>query len=84
MGDLTLAVALKLHDKSLPVALARPVLAIAMQDFFDDQSAAYGGDWHTLSQQAQEAGGQNIEDYVSAAAAVNGPLVPANPPSSQH
>jgi hypothetical protein len=84
MGDLTLAVALKLHARSLPVALVRPVLAMVMQDFFDDQSAAYGGDWHTLSQQAQDAGGQNIEDYVSAAAAVNGPLVPVTPASSQH
>jgi hypothetical protein len=79
MGDLTLAVALKLHDRSLPVSLARSVLAIAMQDFFDDQSAAYGGDWQTLAQQAQSVGSQNIEDYVSAAAAVNGPLVPDTP-----
>jgi hypothetical protein len=58
------------------VVLARPVLMIAMQDFFDDQTSAYGGDWQSLSQQAQEIGRQNIDDYVSAAAAVNGPLVP--------
>jgi hypothetical protein len=78
MGDLTLAVALKLQSGGFPVALVRPVLAIVMQDFFDEQTAAYGGDWQSLSQQAQEVGSRDLEDFVSAAATINGPLVPEN------
>ncbi len=83
MGDLTLAVALQLHDMQLPAALARSVLSIAMQDFFDEQSSAYGGDWLSYAQQAQSLRSQNVQDYVSAAAAVNGPLVPDTSDASQ-
>ena len=83
MGDLTLAVAIRLNDMGLPAALARSVLAIAMQDFFDEQSSLYGGDWLSLAQQAQSLRSQNVQDYVSAAAAVNGPLVPDTSDASQ-
>ena len=40
-------------------------------------------DWWSLSRQAQALKRQRVEDYVSAAAAVNGPLVPEEPGSSR-
>jgi hypothetical protein len=76
MGDLHLAVALRLAELRLPAALARPVLTIAMQDFLDELSARHDSDWWGLSRQAQRITLRRVEDYVAAAAAVDGPLVP--------
>ncbi len=75
MSDLSLAVAIALRDLGLPAALARPVLSIGMQDFIDELAVRDNNDWWTLSRQAQGLRRQRVEDYVSAAAAVNGPLV---------
>jgi len=83
MGDFNLTVALMLRDMSLPSLLAKPVLAIAMQDFIDDVNAVNSADWWSLAREAQALKRQRTEDYVSAAAAVNGPLVP-EPGSSRN
>ena len=76
MGDLTLAVAVRLAELRLPAVLTRPVLAVAMQDFLDELSARHDADWWSLSRQAQEVSLRRVEDYVAAAAAVDGPLIP--------
>jgi hypothetical protein len=76
MGDFNLAVALMLHEMNLPALLAKPILAVAMQDFIDDLSQANSNDWWSLSREAQALRRQRVEDYVAVAAAVDGPLVP--------
>lgn len=83
MSDLNLAVAMILRDLNLPAALARPVLSVGMPDFIDELSVASRQDWRSLSRQAQRLRRQRVEDYVSVAAAVNGPLVPEEPGSSR-
>ena len=75
MGDLTLAMALMLHDLHVPSALVRSVLSVGMLDVIDDL-AETNGDWWALSRTAQGLSRQRVEDYVSSAAAVDGPLVP--------
>ena len=82
MGDLNLAVAVMLHDLDLPANLARSVLSVGMQDFIDELALETTNDWWSLSRQAQRLKRQRVEDYVSAAAAVNGPLVPEDPAAS--
>ena len=76
MSDFNLVVALMLRDMNLPSALAKPVLAIGMQDFIDDVNPVHNADWLSLSREAQALRRRRAEDYVSTAAAVNGPLVP--------
>ena len=83
MGDLNLAMALMLREMKLPAALARPVMAVAMQEFIDEMEPAHSNDWWSLSRKAQTLRRQRVEDYVSVAAAVNGPLVPEDPDSSR-
>ena len=74
MGDLNLSVALVLRDLKLPAVLTRSVLALGMQDIID--SLGENGDWWGLSRAAQTLRRQRVEDYVSAAADVGGPLIP--------
>src|SRR5262245_52275576 len=76
MGDFNLAVALMLREMNLPSLLAKPILAVAMQDFIDELSPANNNDWWSLSRTAQALRRQRVEDYVAVAAAVDGPLVP--------
>lgn len=76
MGDLSLAVAVMLRDLQLPAKLARPVLAVAMQEYVDGLVMTHSNDWRSLSRHAQALKRQSVEDYVAVAAAVNGPLVP--------
>jgi hypothetical protein len=83
MGDFNLAMGLMLRAMKLPAALARPVLAVAMQEFIDEMEPANSNDWWSLSRKAQTLRRQRVEDYVSVAAAVNGPLVPEDPDSSR-
>jgi hypothetical protein len=78
--DLNLRVAAALGELHLPAALARPVLAAAVQDFIDEATPTDGNDWWSLARWAQQLPRQRIEDYVAAAAAVDGPLVPADEP----
>jgi hypothetical protein len=74
--DLNLRIAIVLGELHLPAALARPVLAAAMQDFIDEASPTDSSDWLSLALAAQSVPRQRVEDYVAAAAAVDGPLVP--------
>jgi len=78
MGDFNLAVALMLREMKLPSLLAKPILAVAMQDFIDELNPANSNDWWSLSRAAQALRRQKVEDYVAVAAAVDGPLVPDN------
>ena len=83
MGDFNLAMALMLREMNLPALLAKPILAVAMQDFIDELSPANGNDWWSLSRAAQALRRQRVEDYVAVAAAVGGPLVPDETVSSR-
>ena len=74
VADLPLNVAVVLHNLHLPAALAKPVLAAAMQDFVDGINPTDGNDWLTLARAAQAVDRTRFEDYV-AAATVDGPLV---------
>ena len=76
MGDFNLAMALMMREMNLPSILAKPILAVAMQDFIDELSPANSNDWWSLSRTAQALRQQRVEDYVAVAAAVDGPLVP--------
>ena len=80
VSDLNLRVATILSEMGLPAALERPVLAAAVQDFIDEAAPADADDWLSLAQSAQSLTRQRVEDYVAAAAAVDGPLVPADGP----
>lgn len=84
MGDLNMAVALVLRDLKLPAALTPSVLLLGMQDIID--GLGENGDWWGLSRAAQTLRRQRVEDYVAAAAAVGGPLVPVEngAPSGVH
>jgi hypothetical protein len=74
--DVQLKVVLLLAELRLPAALARPVMASAMQDFLDRAAPSDVGDWWSLSRSAQALSRQRFEDFVATAAAVDGPLVP--------
>jgi hypothetical protein len=76
LSDLNFHIAEALHDLRLPAPLARYVLAAAVQDFIDEVQPTDANDWLTLIRSAQSVSRERIEDYVAAAAAVDGPLVP--------
>jgi len=73
--DLNLRVALALAELKLPAALARAVLATAMQDYVDRVKPLHMDDWLTMVRSAQALSTARINDYVSALTA-SGPLVP--------
>jgi hypothetical protein len=75
VGDLNLQVALALADMRLPAALAKSVLAIAVQDFVTHVQLAHGDDWLGRVRAARDIGRDRIEDYISVAT-INGPLIP--------
>ncbi len=77
IADVNLHVAIMLKDLQLPAALAKAVLAGAVQDFIDEVRPTDDGDWLTLARAARTITRERIEDYVAAAAA-GGPLVPDN------
>jgi hypothetical protein len=76
--EVQLKVATMLSELRLPAALARPVMACAMQDFLDTASPVDPTDWWNLSRAVQALSRQRFEDYV-AAATTDGPLVPDDP-----
>ena len=84
MGDFNLAMALMLREMNLPSLLAKPILAVAMQDFIDELSPANSNDWWSLSRAAQALRRHRVEDYVAVAAAVDGPLVPDVTAAPEH
>lgn len=74
VADLNLRVAMALDELRLPAALARDVLATAVQDYIDQVRPRYASDWLTLVRSAQQVPIARIEDYVAGLTA-NGPLV---------
>jgi hypothetical protein len=76
--DLNLHVALMLRELQLPAAIAKAVLAGAVQDFIDESRPTDFNDWLTLVRAAQAVSRERIEDYVAAVTAT-GPLVPEAP-----
>jgi hypothetical protein len=81
--DLNLHIALRLEELQLPAALAPPVLAAAVQDFIETVAPNDPNDWWTIVRSVESMSREQIEDYVAAAAVVDGPLVleePAPPP----
>ena len=78
VADLNLRVAVVLSELRLPAGLERPVLAAAVQDFIYEVAPSDAGDWLTVARAAQAVPRQRIEDYVAAAAAVDGPLIPVD------
>jgi hypothetical protein len=74
--DLNLHVAVMLHDLALPAALARVVLAAAVQEFVETAAPADADDWWALARAARAVPQTRIEDYVATATVVGGVLVP--------
>ena len=74
--DLNLRIVEVLAELRLPTLLAKPVLAAAVQDFVEDAAPMDGSDWWALSRAARAVSRERIEDYVAAAASVDGALVP--------
>jgi hypothetical protein len=83
IDDFALEVALVLSELKLPAPLARPVLMLGMQDFIDESSTADPNDWRSLARQVQSVPRHRIEDYIAAAAALDGPLVPVETGASR-
>jgi len=75
VADLNLHVASMLRELRLPAAIAKVVLAGAMQDFIDEARPSDDGDWLTLARTARAFTREKMEDYVAAATA-GGPLMP--------
>jgi hypothetical protein len=74
VADLNLRVAVALADLKLPAALAKGVLAAAMQDYVDHVKPLHPDDWLTLVRSAQSVSNERIQDYVAGLTA-NGPLI---------
>jgi hypothetical protein len=75
VADLNLHVAIALHDLRLPAALAKSVLASAVQDYIDEVAPFGPDDWLTMVRGAQGVSRNRIEDYI-ATATVSGVLLP--------
>jgi hypothetical protein len=75
VSDVNLRVALALADLKLPAALAKGVLAAAMQDYVDQVKPLHPDDWLTLVRWARSVSNERIQDYVAGLTA-NGPLIP--------
>ena len=74
--DLNLHIAATLADLRLPASLTRHALAAAVLDFVEEVGPTDPNDWWSLARAAQAVPIELVEDYVAAAAAVDGPLVP--------
>ena len=82
--DVNLGVAATLAEFGLPAALTRFALTAATLDFIEAVAPADPNDWWTLARAAQAIPNELVEDYVAAAAAVDGPLVPDETWSTRH
>jgi hypothetical protein len=76
LGDLNLHVAVTLTELALPATLSKQVLGAAFQDYLDDVRLTDPNDWLGRVQAMRSISRDRIEDYVAAAAAAGGPLVP--------
>jgi hypothetical protein len=74
--DVSLRVAAGLHELGLPAGLARSVLSVAMQQFVDTVRPNDGNDWLALVRGVDDLSRERMEDFVAAAAAAGGPLIP--------
>jgi hypothetical protein len=81
--DVMLSVAAGLHELDLPAGLARSVLSTAMQQFVDTVRPNDGNDWLALVRGALTITRERLEDFVAAAAAVGGPLLPLTAASAR-
>jgi hypothetical protein len=79
-ADVNLRVALVMQEHALPAALAKGVLASAMQDFMDEVMPIDSNDWLTLARWGQDVSDARMEDYIAALTS-GGPLVPDRPAS---
>jgi len=75
VADMHLHIAIMLRELRLPAAIAKVVLAGAVQDFIDEVKPTDDSDYLTLARTARTFTRDRIEDYVSAATA-GGPLMP--------
>lgn len=73
--DMTLEIARRLSALRVPAALLPAVLQTAMQDFVDRSGPADPNDFVALLDYARNLTTHQVEDYVAAAAALDGPLV---------
>ena len=78
IADLKLRVLEALNERHLPAALARGVMASALQDYLDEARPVHGYDWFTLTRQVDRVSADRFDDYVAALTA-GGPLVPLTP-----
>jgi hypothetical protein len=83
MPDVILHVATGLDELDLPAGLARSVLSTAMQQFVDTVRPNDGNDWLALVRGTLTMTRERLEDFVAAAAAVGGPLVPVTAASAR-
>jgi len=73
--DLNLRVAIGLHARHLPAALAKDVLAAATQDYIDEVQPTDDNDWLTLVRTAGAIPSDRLDDDIAALTAA-GPLMP--------
>jgi len=78
--DLNLRVAMLLSELGVPAALTRTVLEAALEEFLAEVTPNDAFDWWTLARTAARVSRERIEDYVAAATAVDGALVPEAEP----
>ena len=81
VADVNLRVAVALAEMQLPAALARSLLALAVQDFVDSVQIVHIDDWLARIQTAQGLTRERVEDYV-AVVTVDGPLMPVDSAST--
>lgn len=75
VADLHLAVALLLHERHLPAALAPAVLAAATQDYIETARPLDPDDWLGLVRAARTVAPARLDDYFGALTS-GGPLIP--------
>jgi hypothetical protein len=80
VADVNLRVVEMLARLRLPAALARAVLAAAVQDFVDSVKPIHPNDWLAMVRTAQAIPDDRLDDYVAALTA-DGPLVPERTPA---
>jgi hypothetical protein len=83
IADLNLHMAVMLDELEVPAPLTKSVLSVAVQEFIEQATPIHMNDWRGLFRAAQSVSRERIEDYVAAAAAVGGPLVPVDADAGQ-
>jgi hypothetical protein len=76
--EMTLELAQRLALLRLPAALLPSVLQTAMQDFVDQVDPADANDFAALVRYPRALGANLVDDYIAAAATLDGPLVAAD------